>query len=110
MNWELTRDVIVDLWPLCQSGEASPDTRRMVDAFLQEDRAFATRLKESDDVAAVVPRLRLSPDVERRLLDHARSRAQRKLLLAGGAIAVAAFFLIGVLLAVVFLVRLGHQG
>jgi hypothetical protein len=110
MKYEVTRDVVGDLWPLCQSGEASPDSRRMVEAFLQEDSAFASRLHESEEVTAVVPRLRLSPNVERRLFDQARSRVQRKLLMMGGAIALAALFLIATLVALVFVLRFGHQG
>lgn len=95
MKLEVTHDVVSDLWPLCQSGEASVDSRGLVDAFLQQDAAFARTLKESQDLAAVVPRLRLSPDAERRLLDDAGSRARMKLLVIGGTVAVA---LVGLLL------------
>jgi anti-sigma factor RsiW len=37
----VTRDVIVDLWPLYVSGEASRDTRGLVEAFLRKDPEFA---------------------------------------------------------------------
>ena len=37
----VTRDVITDLWPVYASGEASPDTRALVEAFLQGDPEFA---------------------------------------------------------------------
>ena len=33
-----TRDVVVDLWPLYVSGEASPDTRALVEAAPQAGR------------------------------------------------------------------------
>jgi ferric-dicitrate binding protein FerR (iron transport regulator) len=92
MKLEVTHDVISDL---CQSGDASVDSRGLVDAFLQQDPAFARTLKESEGLVAVVPRLRLSPDAERRLLDHARSRARAKLLVIGGTVALA---LVGLLL------------
>jgi hypothetical protein len=36
-----TRDVITDLWPLYQAGEASADTRRLVEEFLEQDPEFA---------------------------------------------------------------------
>src|SRR5689334_5750455 len=41
---KLTRDVISDLWPLYVSGEASSDTRALIEAFLQEDPEFARTL------------------------------------------------------------------
>ena len=45
----VTRDVVSDLWPLYASGEASADTRALVDAFLAEDPAFAATLRASSD-------------------------------------------------------------
>ena len=38
---EVTRDVVMDLLPLYQAGEASGDTRRLVEAFLARDSALA---------------------------------------------------------------------
>jgi hypothetical protein len=95
MMLEVTQDVISDLWPLCQSGEASVDSRRLVDAFLHKDGAFARTLRESEALTAAVPRLRLSPDAERRLLDDARSHAQIKLLVIGVATALIGLVLLG---------------
>src|SRR5471032_1381528 len=40
----ITRDVIVDLWPLYVSGDASQDTRGLVEAFLSQDPEFAREL------------------------------------------------------------------
>jgi hypothetical protein len=88
MKLEVTQDVVRDLWPLCQSGEASADSRGLVDAFIHEDTVLAQTLKAAEELTTVVPRLRLSPDAERRLLDDARSRAQVKLLVIGGTIAL----------------------
>lgn len=42
----VTRDVIADLWPLYVAGEASPDTRALIEAFLREDREFGQTLTE----------------------------------------------------------------
>jgi len=36
----VTHDVVSDLWPLYASGEASADTRALVDTFLAGDPAF----------------------------------------------------------------------
>jgi hypothetical protein len=102
MKLEVTRDVISDLWPVCQSGEASADSRAVVDAFLREDGAFAATLKASDALPRVLPHLRLSPDAERRLLDDARARAQTRLLVIGGTVVLLALVVLAGLGAAVF--------
>ncbi len=90
MKLEVTRDVVNDLWPLYRSGEASPDSRSLVDAFLAEDLALATQLKETDMNSAVMPPVHLSPDAERRLVDDARTRARIRFILIGAAIGLTA--------------------
>jgi hypothetical protein len=45
----ITRDVINDLWPLYSAGEASADTRTLVDEFLEQDPQFAELVRERDD-------------------------------------------------------------
>jgi anti-sigma factor RsiW len=40
-----TRDVILDLWPVYESGEASADTRALVEAFLEQDPEFARMIR-----------------------------------------------------------------
>jgi hypothetical protein len=47
----ITRDVIVDLWPLYLSGKASEDTRRLVESFLRDNPAFATEFRRSPEIA-----------------------------------------------------------
>jgi hypothetical protein len=42
----VTRDVINDLWPLYASGDASPDSRALVDAFLANDPELAAQLRQ----------------------------------------------------------------
>ncbi len=71
----VTRDVIADLWPLYVSGEASPDTRTLIESFQREDPEFARILGES---ATAIPRSEapsLPPDHELRTL----ARVKRKL-------------------------------
>ena len=41
----VTREVINDLWPVYAAGEARPDTRALVEAFLQQDPEFARLLQ-----------------------------------------------------------------
>ena len=45
----VTRDVIIDLWPLYESGEASDDTCRIVEQFLAEDIEFANLLQNTKE-------------------------------------------------------------
>ena len=109
MKLEVTRDVVKDLWPLCRADEASPDSKALVDCFLAEDSAYASKLKASEALGPVVPRVALSPDAERRLLDQAQKNARLKLQIIGGAIAAAAILLFTVICAAIWLAvfRLG---
>jgi len=72
----VTRDVIVDLWPPYHSGDASPDTRRLVDAFLAADPEFARTLRDAGNTA-IPPHTppSLPPDLELKTL----ARVKRKL-------------------------------
>jgi ferric-dicitrate binding protein FerR (iron transport regulator) len=101
MNIQVTRNVVHDLWPLCKSGDASPDSRALVDAYLASDTEFAAQLKEIDTMTVALPNVTLSPDTERRLLGEARSKARTRMLLVGGGLVIALFALSVV--AVVFL-------
>jgi hypothetical protein len=47
----VTREVINDLWPLYAAGEASPDSRALVEAFLQQDPEFARLLQRRGEEA-----------------------------------------------------------
>jgi len=69
----VTRDVIMDLWPVYASGEASQDTRRLVEAFLSEDRSFAHRLNQNvrEPLPDVPP---LTPDHELKTLTLIKRR------------------------------------
>ena len=104
MKLDVTRDVINDLWPLCRSGEASDDSRKLVDAYLLNDASFAAMLQEGGKLSRAMPPFQLSPDAERRLLDDARERTRMKLLIIGGAVALAGFLAIVALGALIFLI------
>jgi hypothetical protein len=71
----VTRDVIVDLWPLYVSGEASQDTRGLIEDFLREDPVLARQLSQSADGPVPgqdVPSL--SPDHELKTLARIKRR------------------------------------
>jgi len=68
----ITRPVIVDLWPIYLSGEASIETRALVEDFLREDPELAQQLRRELALPSVaVP---LSPDHEARALAATRRR------------------------------------
>ena len=68
----ITRPVILDLWPAYVSGEASPETRVLVDEYLRIDPEFAKQLRENPFSGIAPP---LPPDVE----TSAFARARRQL-------------------------------
>jgi hypothetical protein len=104
MKYEVTRDVVSDLWPLCQSGDASTDSQALIEAYLAEDGSFARELKESEMLFHAMPDIKLSPDAEARLLAEVQKRTRMKLLLLGGTIAlVGAITIIAMGAAIVFM-------
>jgi len=66
----VTRDVISDLWPVYEAGEASADTRALVDAFLAHDPAFAETLKRGLTLPAT--EVSMSPSIEQAALARTR--------------------------------------
>jgi hypothetical protein len=65
----VTREVINDLWPLYTSGEASADTRALVEAFLRADPEFAGLLNRRGEEGLLRHDLpELPPDHEARAL------------------------------------------
>jgi hypothetical protein len=71
----VTRDVIADLWPLYVSGEASSDTRGLIEAFLREDAEFARSLSpEARGPLAGHDVPSLSPDHELKTLARIKKR------------------------------------
>jgi hypothetical protein len=92
MKADITRDVISDLWPLYKAGEASADSRRMIEAFLAEDGAYRTLLDESETISRGLPDgVGLSPDAELRLIALARERIRTTAWLVGAAIGAFVF-------------------
>jgi len=86
-----TRDVVVDLWPLYVSGEASADTRALIESFLAEDREFGERLREQEGTGLLPPPLALPEDHERTtLLRVQRRRARQSMLVNSLALLVSA--------------------
>jgi anti-sigma factor RsiW len=71
----ITPQVISDLWPLYTSGEASADTRQLVESYLAEHPDLAKSLQDSLGLSlnnASTPSV--PPDVELRALTKAKRR------------------------------------
>jgi hypothetical protein len=70
----VTREVILDLLQVYLSGEASPDTRVLVEQYMKQDPELAQRirLQWADNFAKAVPSA-LPPDLELRTLRRTRS-------------------------------------
>jgi anti-sigma factor RsiW len=75
MKIDVSSAVISDLWPVYASGEASPDSRAVVEAFLAADPAFAQALRDSSGATLGVAKPpALSPDHELKTLALTRRR------------------------------------
>lgn len=68
---KITRSVIVDLWEVYASGEASADTRALVEEFLRGDSELAQQLRHEPALPVAAP---LSPDHQTRALASTRRR------------------------------------
>jgi len=111
---KITRDVVSDLWPLYVSGEATGDTKALVEGFfLADDPEFAAALKAS--VAFPTVDAAITPDAE------ARALMRTKELMRGGrwlhAVRIIALVLTALALVrfyadtlEIFVVRLGVAG
>ena len=70
---EVTRDIVIDLMPLYQSGEASTDTRAAIEEFLRRDPSLAKVAK--DDVAISEP---AGAELEGRTIALTRATIRRR--------------------------------
>jgi len=70
---KVTRDVISDLWALCESGEATADTRTLVEEYLASNPDFARSLRENGQ-ALLGQAPSLPPDLEARTLMRTRKK------------------------------------
>jgi ferric-dicitrate binding protein FerR (iron transport regulator) len=71
----VTRNVITDLWPLYLSGDASEDSRRLVDDYLAADPEFARALRDTANPSlAPGAAPSLPPDHELKTLDRIKRR------------------------------------
>jgi hypothetical protein len=67
----ITRPVVLDLWPVYVSGEASAETRALVEDYLHGDPEFAQQLRENP-LSTIAPPL--PPDLEASAFARTRKR------------------------------------
>jgi ferric-dicitrate binding protein FerR (iron transport regulator) len=84
---QVTRDVVVDLLTVCAAGEASRDTRALVEEWLRSDPELARRVEEAGRLE--LPEVKaLPPTVEKQALDRTRRRLRWRSVLLGLAVYV----------------------
>jgi hypothetical protein len=78
---KVTRQVISDLWPIYAAGEATSDTRALVDEFLATDPDFARTLRA--EVSLPNPDMRPTPNAEVEALRRTRDLVHGRSWLRG---------------------------
>ncbi len=69
----ITREVILDLLPVYLAGEASPDTRTLVEEYVQHDAELAQSIRlQVAEAFATTPLPALPPELELRSLHRTR--------------------------------------
>jgi hypothetical protein len=69
---KVTREVVLDLLPLYLAGEASPDTRALVEEYLRHDPGLAERVRDRDQTLLPQPGIAPPPETELRSLMKTR--------------------------------------
>ena len=81
----VTRDVILDLLPLCHAGEASDDTRSLVAAYAAQDPEIARLLAAPPSAALPDTPHDLDKETEMKTLEKTKSYLKWQTILLGGA-------------------------
>lgn len=81
----ISRDVITDLLPVYLSGEASIDTRTLIEEFFRQDPAFAELVYSQPPLEALTPNLS-SPGQEKEILQRVKSTLRLRSILFGFAL------------------------
>jgi anti-sigma factor RsiW len=76
----ITRDIVIDLLPVYESGDASADTRMLVDEFLKQDAEFARILRAARTTPAAAAKPAPAPlaEAERTAVTRTRKALRRK--------------------------------
>ena len=84
---KITRYIITDLLPLYESGEASPDSRSLVEEYFQQDPEFA-RLVQSESTQTLPAQspATLPKELEMQTLERTKNLLRRRTWLLASAI------------------------
>lgn len=82
----LERDVMIDLVSLYLSGDASPATKQLVEAYASEHPDIADLLQARDPLELAAPRVAIPKEMEMRALERTKSLLRSRGLLLGTAI------------------------
>jgi anti-sigma factor RsiW len=82
----VSRDVIFDLLPTYFSGEASEDTRRLVESFMAADPEFGRMARRFHEASRKPPAAPSPPDAERDAFERARKLVDRRNEAFGGGV------------------------
>ena len=82
---KITRDVITDLLPVYLAGEASPDTRSLVEDYLKEDPEFA-KLIAGQNTPLAQTTINIPKETEMQTLEKTRSLLRKRSFYLGFAI------------------------
>ena len=88
---KVTRNVVNDLLPLYQAGEASEDSRALVDEFLRDNPDYQREISERSALADSLATQSLpppDPNLERTTLERTRRYIRTRNILVGLAIAL----------------------
>ena len=83
---KITRDIINDLLPLYQSGDASPDTRELVETFLKDDPEFSRTVLEQKDTLSLSNQPHLPKEIEMQTLEKTKKVLWQRSMYLGAAI------------------------
>jgi anti-sigma factor RsiW len=84
---EITRDVVKDLLTVYEAGEASDDTRAIVERWLRNDPELARQVRQAADVSLPSPPP-LGATAEKLALDRTKRQLRRRFVLLGTAVYV----------------------
>jgi len=83
----ISRNVILDLLPIYLAGEASDDTKTLVEEYLQSDKELAKMVTESNKTPfSGEVKMPISKETEMESLRKAQSLVVRTILITAGAV------------------------
>lgn len=80
------RDVVIDLIPVYLSGEASEETRKLVEQAVKSDPELAKNLDRERELLSLGAPPALPPDHEKRTLDRTKTAVRRRSVTFAGAL------------------------